>query len=178
MDYYTARNLAERITTQLGPHCEKIKICGSLRRKKSEIGDIDIVCIPKTVAQRDLFGMVSHHVRDPKFVEIVNSWPANKGDAAEGKYTQRVVDGHKVEISMATHDNFGNLVVIRTGNAEFSHELMKIALRRGYNQKDGYLYKGEQRIVVPDEHIYFNTLGIPYIEPHLRNGDALKHIKR
>jgi DNA polymerase/3'-5' exonuclease PolX len=48
MDYLEARQLAERVCHQLTPHCDRIKICGSIRRKKQEVSDIDIVALPKS----------------------------------------------------------------------------------------------------------------------------------
>jgi DNA polymerase/3'-5' exonuclease PolX len=111
MDYLEARALAEKVCHQLVPYCEKIKIAGSIRRKKSQVSDIDIVCIPKTKPVKDLFGMISHHERDPGFINVVNQWEKLKGDAATGKYTQRLIEGHKLEIACATHDNWGNLAL-------------------------------------------------------------------
>lgn len=74
MDYLEARALAEKVCHQLVPYCEKIKICGSIRRRKKEIGDIDIVVLPKTKPVKDLFGMISHNERDPGFINTINQW--------------------------------------------------------------------------------------------------------
>jgi DNA polymerase/3'-5' exonuclease PolX len=175
MDYLEARALAEKVCHQLVPYCEKIKIAGSIRRKKSQVSDIDIVCIPKTKPVKDLFGMISHHERDPGFINVVNQWDKLKGDAT-GKYMQRMVEGHKLEIACATPDNWGNILLIRTGNSDFSHLIMKIVNSRGFTQKDGFLYRNERMIHVPEEWVYFKTLGIPYVEPELRNADAFKKI--
>jgi DNA polymerase/3'-5' exonuclease PolX len=168
MDYYTARNLAERVVSQLTPYCEKIKICGSIRRHKAEVNDIDIVCLPKTEPVKDLFGMVTEHRRMNGFISAINAMEKVKGDP-DGKYTQRLLEGVKVEIAMAHPDNYGNLVLIRTGNAAFSQWFMNEVLKRGYNQRDGFLYKRDQMISVPDEIVYFKTIGIPYVQPEKRN---------
>lgn len=175
MDYLEARALAEKVCHQLVPYCDKIKICGSVRRRKQECSDIDIVCLPKTKPVKDLFGMISGQERDPGFIKTINQWEKLKGDAT-GKYTQRLVEGHKVEIAMAHPDNFGNLVLIRTGNADFSHLIMKIVRERGFHQTEGFLYRETRLIPIPDEMVYFQTLGIPFIQPELRNADAFKKI--
>lgn len=177
MDYLEARQLAERVCHQLTPHCDRIKICGSIRRKKQEVSDIDIVALPKTNPVKDLFGMVTHHEREAGFVNAVNQWEKIKGDAATGKYTQRLIDGHKLEIAIAHPDNFGVLTLIRTGNADFSHLIMKIVNSRGFRQDGGFLYKGETMLSIPDERLYFNALGIPYIEPENRDADAFRNYK-
>jgi len=174
MDYLEARALAEKVCYQLVPYCDKIKICGSIRRRKPECNDIDIVVLPKTEPIKDMFGMISGHQRLPGFVNTVNQWEKVKGDAASGKYTQRLVEGMKLEIAMAHPDNFGNLVLIRTGNADFSHLIMKIALTRGFEQKDGFLYRKNQLLSIPDERLYFKALDIPFIEPENRDANAFR----
>lgn len=174
MEYAQARHLAESVCHQLMPYCEKIKICGSIRRRKVEVSDIDIVVLPKLEPIKDLFGMVSGHQRHPKFVETINQWHKIKGDAATGKYTQRLYQGYKLEIAIAHPDNFGVLVLIRTGNADFSHLIMKIVNQRGFHQTEGFLYKDTRLIPVPEEMVYFQTLGIEYIQPENRDGNAYK----
>jgi DNA polymerase/3'-5' exonuclease PolX len=174
MDYIEACALAEKVCHQLVPYCEKIKICGSVRRRKQECGDIDIVVLPKTKPVKDLFGMVTGHERDPGFITTINQWEKIKGDAATGKYTQRLIEGHKLEIAVAHPDNFGNLVLIRTGNADFSHLIMKIVRDRGFHQTEGFLYRETRLIPIPEEMVYFKTLGIPYIQPENRNADSFR----
>jgi len=168
MDYQTARDIAEKVVFNLRPYVEKICICGSIRRHKPEVGDIDIVCLPKTEPIKDLFGMVVDHKRMDGFINTINAMEKVKGEP-EGKYTQRLLDGVKIEIAMASPDNYGNLVLIRTGNAEFSRMVMTHALRRGFNQRDGFLYKKDQLISIPDEMTYFKTISLPYVQPENRN---------
>lgn len=173
MELLFARELAEKIVFDLAPFCDKIKICGSIRRKCSQIKDVDVVVLPKTKPVKDLFGMISGQERDPGFIKTVNQWEKLKGDPT-GKYTQRLVDGHKVEIAIAHPDNFGNLVLIRTGNSDFSHLMMKIALKRGFEQRDGFLYRENKLISIPDEQLYFDALGVPFIQPEKRDANAFR----
>ena len=51
--------LAQGLIETLRPHCERIEIAGSLRRGKPDVGDIELVCIPKADEMRDLFGGVT-----------------------------------------------------------------------------------------------------------------------
>jgi len=168
MDYQTARDIAEKVVYNLRPYVEKICICGSIRRHRPDIKDVDIVCLPNVEPLRDLFGMVIGQRRQVGFINAINAMEKVKGDP-EGKYTQRLLDGVKIEIAIANPHNYGAICLIRTGNAEFSRMVMTHALRRGFNQRDGFLYKKDQLISVPDEMTYFKTIGLPYVQPENRN---------
>ncbi|MEW6287659.1 MAG: hypothetical protein AB1509_15670 [Chloroflexota bacterium] len=49
-----AQKIAARVIDALAPHCQRIEVAGSIRRQSPQVGDIEIVCQPKTGA--DLFG--------------------------------------------------------------------------------------------------------------------------
>ena len=42
-----ARGLARHIVCELKPYCRRIRVAGSIRRRKETIGDIELVVIPK-----------------------------------------------------------------------------------------------------------------------------------
>jgi DNA polymerase/3'-5' exonuclease PolX len=47
MELSRAREIAKRVLVLLRPFCERAEIAGSIRRGKPEVGDIEIVVIPK-----------------------------------------------------------------------------------------------------------------------------------
>jgi len=47
MKYSEILLIAEQVKAELQPHCIRIEIAGSIRRKKPECRDIEIVAIPK-----------------------------------------------------------------------------------------------------------------------------------
>jgi DNA polymerase/3'-5' exonuclease PolX len=51
-----AMDIAMPIWESLKPVCDIRKIAGSLRREKPEPKDIEIVCLPKVVVLKDMFG--------------------------------------------------------------------------------------------------------------------------
>lgn len=177
MDYAQARFIADSVVAKLMPVSERVLIAGSLRRKKSEIKDIDLVIIPRRDQEKNLFGEVISTPPCPEFIELVNSWTKIKGEPT-GKYCQRLLKQNiKLEISIATPDNWGNIVLIRTGDFEFSHLWMKAVLKRGLEQKEGYLYNGDKIIPVHEEEDYFKILNLPFISPENRNINAFKKWK-
>lgn len=177
MTLAVAQNKAKEIVETLTPVCERIAICGSIRRKAKEVTDIDLVVIPHRDKIKDMFGTVTALVPIPEFIAIVSKWPKIKGEPT-GKYTQRLHEGIKLEISICSPDNWGNITLIRTGNADFSHMVMKRVLKCGFEQKDGFLYDNDKIIALPEEKDYFDILGLPYINPENRDKDAFRAIMR
>ena len=43
----TARKVADALAAELTPRCERIEIAGSLRRGKADVGDIEILYVPR-----------------------------------------------------------------------------------------------------------------------------------
>ena len=109
-------------------------------------------------------------IRDPGFVSTVGQWFPVKGRADIGKYTQLVLpDGIKLDLFMATADNFGTLMAIRTGSAEYSHHVLAAGWSRlGYKSQGGVLWRDGQPTYVRTEQELFDLLGIPWVEPELR----------
>lgn len=163
-----ATEIAERIKALLGPRCERIEIAGSIRRRKVVVGDIEIVCIPKTF-ESGLF-MGGDTIVDPEFCALVDRWPAVKGFPT-GKYTQRVLpEGINLDLFIARPENWGLILAIRTGSAEFSrHMLASGWVRAGYCSFCGMIRKGEQAIPIREERELFDLIGLPWSEPWERN---------
>ncbi len=174
MEYSYAKYVADSVVAKLAPSCDKIKVCGGVRRHKPEPHDVDIVVIPRRDVWKDMFGDVIPSPPVPEFIATVNQWTKLKGDP-DGKYTQRLLkNGVKLEISIATPDNFGALVLIRTGDADFSQMIMKRVLKCGLQQKDGFLWNEDKIIPLHEEEDYFKVLNLPYIEPSKRDINAFK----
>lgn len=173
MELSHARSIADTIIAKLAPFVERALITGSIRRKRSEVSDIDLVVIPRRDQVKDMFQQPTGWIVVPEFIAAVNQWPKVKGEPY-GKMTSRIVNGHKVELYMANADNFGAITLIRTGDADFTHMIMKRVNQCGLEQRDGYLWKNGSQLSIPDEETYFRLLGLPYIEPEKRNADAFR----
>jgi DNA polymerase/3'-5' exonuclease PolX len=155
--------IALDILEQLKPHCDRIEIAGSIRRKKSEVGDIEIVAIPKPYSS----GLFENGI-----ASVVNKWEKVRGDMEYGKtkYTQRILPhGIKLDLFFATAENWGHILAIRTGSADYSHNVLaKNWVRSGFKSKEGFLtYKGE-KIEIKEEKDLFRLIGVPFIEPEKR----------
>lgn len=155
MEHAKARVIAEAVLRQLQPYCDRIEIAGSLRRNKPEVGDVEIVCIPT-------------HSEILFFSQVLDQYEHVKG-AATGKYIQVRFQGVQVDVFMATEDNWGYILALRTGNADFSRRIVGTWLpKHGYNCKDGYVWRDGQKIPVPYEKNLFAMMGIPWVDPRFR----------
>lgn len=163
MNYEFALKYAEMVRDILAPHCDRIEIAGSIRRKKKEdIKDIEIVCIPKPY-DVGLF--------ESGIATEVNQWLKVKGDLP-CKYTQRVLwDGTILDLFFATPSNWGLIYAIRTGSAEYSHKVLATGwVKKGYKSVDGMLINDRGNpVLIPDEEHLFRLIGVDYVEPENRN---------
>ena len=151
MEFKEAFNIANIIKILFRPYCSRIEIAGSLRREKPEVKDIEIVAIPEDRFQLGL---------------IVNKWKKIRGDVG-GKYLQRELpEGINLDLFFATEKNWGHILAIRTGSAEFSHKVLGIGwVKAGYKSKEGILHKEDRPIEIREEKDLFNLIGISYVEP-------------
>jgi DNA polymerase/3'-5' exonuclease PolX len=172
MNLLKAKEFAERAKSQLAPYCSKIEIAGSIRRNRTDPGDIDIVAIPK---ETPLF--------EPGIETVLDSWWCIKGKWP-CKYTQRILPdgkwGVKLEIHFATENNFGLIYFIRTGSADFSHNMASAWAYRGFHGYEGRLYytgrptllkedlKEDQVIKTPEEEDIFRICGRQFVKPEFR----------
>lgn len=159
--YEDALRIAHATLEQLRPHCVRAEIAGSIRRRKSEVGDIEIVIIPKPY-ELGLF--------ESGIASVVNKWKKVRGELP-CKYTQRILpEGIALDLFFAEEDNWGNIFAIRTGSADYSHKILATQwVKRGFKSIDGYLWREDERYDIREESDLFRLIGIPHIEPEYRN---------
>jgi DNA polymerase/3'-5' exonuclease PolX len=173
-----AQKLSSEVVSKIRPYVDQIEVGGSIRRGKPEVKDIEIICVPKQLPAQQSLVDGPDMERHPGFARAVAQWKKVKGDAATGKYTQRIMaidypsiyeKEIKIDIFIVTPENFGNMLLVRTGPAEFSEKIMnRINRMSGYEHKDGYLYIADKIRPVYTEEEFFRLLEIDFIPPHLR----------
>ena len=159
-----AKKIAEDILEQLKPHCERIEIAGSIRRNKSDIGDIDLVCIPKKYET----GLFSTGI-----ATVLDNFEKVKGDLIYGQ-TRNAIRIHPKGITLDCYfcesDNYGLIKTIRTGSENFNRAVLVPAINSaGYKCKDGYLTFEDEIIEVKEEESLFKLIRLGYVEPEKRN---------
>lgn len=166
----TATTIAQRLVDKLAPHCIKCEIAGSIRRGKSEVKDIEIVCIPKLKGQSK--------IRIAAWISTVFSFAKNdihrimKGKLGQGKYLQiRLEEGIKLDLFMANTDNWGYIYMLRTGSKDFSKRMVNRLKDYGYRAKGGLIFRKEQDDIfaVNTERDFFDLVYLQHIPPKDRH---------
>jgi DNA polymerase/3'-5' exonuclease PolX len=128
MELRSIQRIADDIFHQLQPHCEEgfIHIAGSIRRKKPDCGDIEIVCLPKShQISEELFESKKGFVRDQEFINTVRKWMISSGDFY-GRYMKIMYqygdefDIVQLDLFMPRKEDYYRHLVIRTGSADYS----------------------------------------------------------
>lgn len=172
MNLESAHAIAERARCVLAPWCDRIAIAGSIRRKKPEVGDIELVAIPTaSIIRRDLWGEIVEVQRDHRFAKAVRSLGlVLKGDPSSGRYIQlHLPDGIALDLFLATPENWGLILAIRTGSADYSHRVLASGwVRAGYHSIGGMLCTRFHKVPVREEEDLFNLIGLPWAAPETR----------
>lgn len=151
MDFKRANAAALDMLEHLEGSCERIEIAGSIRRRRAQVGDVELVLIPKTVEVVDdgvqlELGATAPPSRiepaplvDLRWLEQDGQlFPINSGTAgrrrgdhkrrpdgfnAEGRIWRFWLEdpGIVVECYVVTPERWGLGFVVRTGSADFSH---------------------------------------------------------
>lgn len=165
MELGKARRFAEQVVSELGPMCDRIEIAGSIRRRKQEVGDIDLVILPK-----------------PGQIRAIKERCLRNGPSvmADGEVNFLMMVGNvQLDIFFARPavedmfapkpSNFGSLLLCRTGSREHNIWLINQALKAGCHwlpyegvQRDGRIVAGET------ERDIFREIGMDFIPPEKR----------
>ena len=138
----------------------RAEIAGSIRRKKLEPNDIELVIMIDPKKMEKLIGMMD------EFGGRI------RGDIT-GKACQRMTEEKvKLDIYIAAADgtNWGNIFVIRTGSAAFSRWMMGFRSKEvGLTHEGGYLVKNAKKLECQEEIDVFKFLKLDWIEPEDRS---------
>ena len=182
MNLKQAQTIAESLKNDLAPYCDRIEIGGSIRRKKPDVKDIELVCIPKfgdfPTGQMSLEGDPLTSYENLLFEHIAANRDDKYGIYKMGKkYAQiEVHEDHpagvrwylKVDVFTATPETWGYIFVLRTGTAEFSKWVVTELKRKGYVPKDGAIWFGNEPLLTKEETDVFHLLQIGDIYPEYR----------
>ena len=170
MNLEDAKFLAEKVCLVLQPLCDEIEVAGSVRRGKSEVGDVDIVALPKAV---DLPGGLCGVVKvDPSTVwkNLIPKALVKSGLKLEvsGKELHRFSfpSGLQVDVYRARPETWGVILLIRTGSKEHNVKLCTLARSKGLmlSASQGVI-ENHNIVACRTEEGIFSALGLKFVEP-------------
>lgn len=175
MKLVEAEALADDFLKYIADSVERYEVCGSIRRRKPEVNDIDIVVLSRERADWLGYDVPILH----KFVKelikqgIVSPRLRSDGKTAVGeKLAELEFNSAAIDIYYATPDTWGGLIQMRTGSAEFNRMLASKALSLGLRyHADGngiWNHDNSQRMDDGTEPGIFAALGMRYYRPHER----------
>lgn len=146
---------------------ETIMACGSLRRGKAEIGDVDLVVLPKPGMEE----AVGERLR-ALFGTQVNGKPQRSG----------LFRGVQVDVNLTTKESFGAAIMFLTGSAMWNVMMRSLAKKQHFLLNEKGLFeiatmvpKGKKMVPVlgrqvagETEESIFEALGMEFVQPEDR----------
>ena len=154
--------LADRIVHSIEHLCDKIQVVGSIRRKRPEVHDIDIVLIP----QAWMWNTIIQRLKTNMLARVVK---AGQELATLKIPTGTTSETMQVDIYRARPETWGVLLLIRTGSME--HNVMMCSRARTLDMMLSAargVIKGGKVIASRTEKEIFHALRMEYVEPENR----------
>jgi len=169
MELTQAIAIAEEIRADMAPFCKRVEIAGSVRRRKANVHDIEIIAEPLFKPIRNLFQepVLSASLLDDYLNSLM--WQRIKGG---NKYKQFALpQGINLDLFLVTPPaHWGVLFVIRTGPADFSKWIVTPrkyggCLPSDCKVVDGAILRRGRVVDLPEEIDFLDLLGLGWVEP-------------
>jgi len=146
-----AKEVTRELVNELKPYCKRLKVVGSIRREKEEIGDIDIVIIPD-----EGLGKKVEEIMDVDF----------GGD----KKIFGTYKGRDINLFITENKSWGAALLHSTGPAQFNIRKRFLIKRKGLLLNEYGLFTRTKReyLVGETEEEIFEYLGWNYKTPQER----------
>ena len=163
----------------LRPYTERLIVAGSLRRRKLEVGDVEILFVPKRSSgiPVDLFGArSSDDLAAKRLDDLLKTGTIRKrlsvtGSEAWGEKNKLAVhstSGIPVDFFSSAEPHWFNYLVCRTGGAMSNTRIAKAAQAKGWKWHpygSGFTDDQGNLLRVTSERDVFDLLGLPFQEP-------------
>jgi DNA polymerase (family 10) len=127
-------------------------VCGSFRRKKKLISDIDILVLDKDLES------IKEYMKSLN-VEFINS-----GDKQFDIHYKDIL----INFRSTTEGGWGAGMLYLTGSGKFGVLIRGLAKKKGFKLNQYGLFKNDELIASSTEQDIFDALDLIYIEPHYR----------
>ena len=170
------RLCADRLIAWLAPFCHRIEVAGSIRRERQEVGDVDLVAIPRRIVETDMFGTQtgSRNLAAEEILARVtrDGWSVTKSGQDHISWMAKSI---QVDIWFTHPWAWGTVLLCRTGSAQHNIWLAEKAKSKGghWNPHHGLRLPGQTVVISETEDSIYHALGIIPIAPHARERGRL-----
>jgi DNA polymerase (family 10) len=140
---------------QAAAAAQLVEVCGSIRRRKEIVKDIDIL-----VSGKDREALSSFFTAMPEVDEILL-----KGDT---KTSCRLKSGIEADLRVVSEAEFPFALLYFTGSKEHNVRLRGISKKKGWKLNEYGLFEGVNSFDLSSEEEIYRLLDLTYIPPELR----------
>jgi DNA polymerase (family 10) len=152
---------AEQIAESLIDHLKKgrgvknIAAAGSYRRRKETVGDLDILVT---------------HGKDSDVMEHFTKYEDVEKVVSKGKTRSTIMlrSNFQVDLRAVAEVSYGAALHYFTGSKAHNIAIRKLGMKEGLKINEYGVFRGDKRIAGKTEEEVYREVGLPYIEPELR----------
>jgi DNA polymerase (family 10) len=137
------------------PGIKRIEAAGSYRRRKSTVGDLDVLVTCSGTKQ-----VMARLVEFEGVLQVI----------ARGrtKCSVQLRNGLQVDLRAVPDASFGAALVYFTGSKQHNILIRRLAQQQGLKISEYGVYRGQRRIAGRTEKEVYRSIGLPWIPPELR----------
>ena len=152
---------AEEVAESLSRYLKEIEgvkeltVAGSYRRRRETVGDLDILVTAKKGSP-----VMQRFTRYDEVDKVISH--------GKTRSTVALRSGLHVDLRVLPQVSYGAALQYFTGSRAHNIEVRKIAVKKGYKINEYGVFKGDKRVAGKTEKEVYAKVGLPYIEPELR----------
>ena len=133
----------------------RVAIAGSVRRRKETVGDGDILVVASRPDE-----IMKFFVSMPEVIHVHGH--------GSTRSSVKLETGMDVDLRVVSAENFGAALCYFTGNKDHNVALRRIAIEKGLKLNEYGVFRGNKSIAGEGEEEVYETLGLRWIAPELR----------
>jgi DNA polymerase (family 10) len=137
------------------PGVTKVDVAGSFRRGRETVGDLDIV-----VCSAQPLDIGSALLKYDETASLLAKGPTRSAAVLKS--------GLQVDVRLVPPESYGAALYYFTGSKAHNVHVRRLAMTRGLKINEYGVFRGRKRIAGDTEASVFATIGLPYIDPELR----------
>ena len=145
---------AQRIREAMAPVCGKVEVCGSIRRQKDWVSDIDIICTTKEKSE--------------KVWESFDRFMDNVDASGRCMLRGKMKAGIRIQVAIVEEEGWGAALCHATGGQETNIVMRSRAIAQGQKLNQYGIWQGSRRVAGLTEREVFETLNMAWKEPQER----------